>query len=481
MYRKNFIGGNVADIITSISDFLWSQYVLIPLLLITGLYFTIRTRGLQIRLLPDMCRSITEKNTSENEKSISPFQAFAVGLASRVGTGNLSGVAIAICVGGPGAVFWMWVVAILGSVSAFVESTLAQLYKVRDEEVEFRGGPAYYMRDGIKSKAMGIGFAVLISLCFGLIFNAVQANTLASALAHSFGVVEASRQTFTIFVGFVLAALTGYVLFGGTKRIAEMSSVIVPVMATLYIILAAIVIVMRFGEIPHVFSMIFEDAFDFNSAIGGAIGTTIIMGVKRGLFSNEAGMGSAPNAAASASTEHPASQGLIQSLGVYIDTLIICTATAFIILVSDVPIDPSQTDGISVTMMALSSVVGNWANTFLTIAIFFFVFSSILGNYYYAQSNLEFIKESPVFINIFKVILLITVFLGAVGSSAVVWTLADIFMALMAILNIVAILMLSPQAMTLLKDYEKQKKAGKKPVFNANEYEEFKDFEIWKR
>ncbi len=465
----------IIDKLLAFSDLIWSQYVLIPLLLGTGLYFTIRTGALQVRLLPQMVKSITEKPVNAGEKDITPFQAFAVGLASRVGTGNLAGVAIAIAVGGPGAVFWMWIVAILGSVSAFIESTLAQVYKVRDTEVNFRGGPAYYMRDALKSKGMGVSFAILISLCFGLIFNAVQANTIASALSKQTGL---DGNIMPIIVGIFLVILTGYILFGGSKRIANFSSVIVPFMAFLYIILAFIVIILRIDQIPEVLSMILTDAFDFNSALGGGIGVTIIYGVKRGLFSNEAGMGSAPNAAASATTNHPAKQGLIQAFGVYVDTLIVCSATAFIILSSGVE-TTGASDGIALTMDAMASVLGDWSITFLTIAIFFFAFSSILGNYYYAQSNIEFIKNNHVVVNIFKVVVLMMVFWGSVSSSDIVWAMADLFMGLMAILNIIAILLLGNKALLVLKDYEGQLKAGKDPEFNSANYEEFKELEIW--
>ncbi len=473
----HFGGKVILDIINTLNNLIWSQYVLIPLLLLTGLFFTIKTRGLQVRMLPQMFKSIVEKPDETDEKSISPFQAFAVGLASRVGTGNLSGVAIAIVVGGPGSVFWMWIVAILGSVSAFVESTLAQVYKVRDEEVSFRGGPAYYMRDALNCKTIGVIFALLLSVVYGLIFNAVQANTITNATLKTFNIQN--TEMYSIYIGLVIVGLVGYVLFGGTKRIAEYSSIIVPVMAAIYLVLAAIVIILRIDQIPAVFMMIIQDAFDFNAAIGGAIGMTITMGIKRGLFSNEAGMGSAPNAAASATTSHPAKQGLIQSLGVYIDTLVVCSATAFIILSSGIELDPSATDGISVTMDAMASVIGDWSIAILMVAIFFLAFSSILGNYYYAQSNIEFIKNNPVIINVFKVFLLIVVFWGSIASSDIVWTLADLFMGMMAIINIIAILLLSKKALIVLKDYEKQLKKGENPVFNSKEYQEFKDLDIW--
>lgn len=464
-------------LVTTLNNIIWSQYVLIPLLLFTGVLFTLKSRFLQIRMIPEMIRSVAQKPSDLKEEAISPVEAFTVGLASRVGTGNLSGVAIAIVVGGAGAVFWMWIVAILGSVSAFVESTLAQLYKVHDDETVYRGGPAYYMKNGLGSKAMGVAFAILISLCFGLIFNAVQANTIVKATENVLGASHGS--SISIIIGLVLIAISGYALFKGTKTIAEFTSKMVPFMAVLYLIIAALVIILRFNEIPTVFNMIISQAFTSQAAIGGGLGTTIIMGVKRGLFSNEAGMGSAPNAAASADTDHPVRQGLIQSLGVYIDTLIICSATAFIILVSGIELDPKATDGISVTMNALATVVGQWSIYFLLIAIFFFAFSSILGNYYYAESNIEYLSEKKESVKFFKVIVLATILFGSLASSDLVWALADLFMGSMAILNIIAILKLNKQAFVLLDDYEKQLKQGKNPVFDSSKYEEFKEFEIW--
>ncbi len=466
----------LSALVNGLNNIIWSQYVLIPLLLLTGLYFTIKSRFIQVRMLPEMVRSLTHTPAHIDDEAVSSFEAFTVGLASRVGTGNLAGVAIAIVIGGAGAVFWMWVVAIFGASSAFVESTLAQLYKVHDEEVKFRGGPAYYMKNGVGSKLMGVAFAILISLCFGLIFNAVQANTIVSAVGNT---LAAEGNTFAVVVGIILVALAGYIFFSGTKKIAEFTSKMVPFMAVLYLIIAAVVIVLRFNEIPTVLGMIFSQAFTGQAALGGGIGITLIQGVKRGLFSNEAGMGSAPNAAASADTDHPVRQGLIQSFGVYIDTLIICSATAFIILVSGIPLDPSATDGISVTMNALASVVGDWAIYFLLVAIFFFAFSSILGNYYYAQSNIEYLSEKKESVKLFKIVVLGMIMFGAVASSDLVWALADLFMGLMAILNIIAILRLNKQSFILLEDFESQLKDGKTPIFDSSKYEEFKQFEIW--
>lgn len=467
----------LTSIINFLNSIIWSVYVLVPLLLGTGLYFTIKTRGLQIRMIPEMFRSIDEEGI-ENEDGVSSFEAFTVGLATRIGTGNLAGVAIAIVTGGPGAVFWMWLVAILGSVSAFVESTLAQVYKVRDEETSFRGGPAYYMRDGLKKPKMGTFFAIMITICFGLIFNAVSTSTIANAAVNGLGITE-NVDVFNAALGLFLATLAGYIILGGTKKIADFTAKMVPFMAFLYIGLAIIVLIVRADQIPVVFHMIMSNAFTANAAFGGAIGITVVQGVKRGLFSNEAGMGSAPNAAASATTNHPVRQGLIQSLGVYVDTLVICSATAFIILVSGIPLDPSATDGISVTMNALGAVLGQWAMYYLLAAIFFFAFSTVIGCYYYAQANLEYLGASERVIFIFKFVVMALIVWGACVSSEVIWALSDLALGAMALVNIIAILMLRKKAFVVLKDFEEQRKAGVLPVFDSSKYEEFKELEIW--
>ncbi len=467
------------ELINTLNSILWSQYVLIPLLLISGIYFTVKTRFLQVRMLPTMIKSISVKcETDEDEHSISSFEAFSVGLASRVGTGNLAGVALAIVVGGPGAVFWMWIVAILGAVNSFIESTLAQLYKVPDAEVKYRGGPAYYMRDGLGSKKMGAVFAFTITIAFGLIFNAVQVNAISNAAVTALNVQE-NKIIFTLIIGIVLATLSAAIIFRGTKSIAKFTSKMVPIMAYSYLAIAALVIILRFNQIPTVLAMILNDAFTGDAVAGGAVGITIILGVKRGLFSNEAGMGSAPNAAAGASTDHPVRQGLVQSFGVYVDTLIICSATAFIILVSGIELDPSATDGISVTMNALTAVIGNWAIYFLLVAIFFFAFSTVLGFYYYAQTNIEFITEKPIAISIFRIALISIIIYGSVANSEIVWALADLGMGIMAILNIIAILILGRQALYLLTDFESQLKAGKNPIFDSSKHEQFKHLHLW--
>lgn len=363
--------------ISGINDLLWS-YVLIIMLLGCAFRFTFKTRFVQFRMFREMIRVLGDSanKAHEGEKHISSFQAFAVSLASRVGTGNLAGVATAIAVGGPGAVFWMWIIALLGSASAFVESTLAQLYKRKGKE-SFIGGPAYYMRYGLGLNWMGILFAILISVTFGFAFNSVQSNTICAAMQGSFGFDPR-------IVGAVLTVLTLAIIFGGIQRIAKVSSVIVPVMALGYVALASGIVLFNITELPAVIKLIVSSAFGWEQAAGGTIGAALMQGIKRGLFSNEAGMGSAPNVAATASVTHPVKQGLIQTLGVFTDTLLICTCTAFIILFSGAPLDGSV-NGVQLTQHALTLEVGKAGGIFVAVAIFLFAFSSIIGNYYYGE------------------------------------------------------------------------------------------------
>jgi AGCS family alanine or glycine:cation symporter len=449
------------------NDLLWT-YILIGLLLGLGLFFTIRTKFVQFRLFGEMFRVITEKKDSE--RGISPFQAFTISTASRVGTGNLTGVALAIAIGGPGAVFWMWVVAIIGMATAFIESTLAQVYKVRDGK-DFRGGPAYYMEKALGSRGLGIAFAILLTLCFGLIFNSVQANTITDAFDGAFG-------TDRLMLGIIIAAVAGVIIFGGVRRIAAVTQIVVPVMAVLYLILALFVVLTNIPAIPAVFNLIVTSAFGVNEMIGGGIGAAIMQGVRRGLFSNEAGMGSVPNAAATANVSHPAKQGLVQSLGVFFDTIIICSATAFLILLTDV-YGTGEENGIQLTQAAMAVHVGEWAVYFVAIAILFFAFSSIIGNYYYGETNIEFIRENSVWLQIYRVAVIGMVVFGAVAEVTLVWNLADLFMGLMAVLNLVAIFLIGKVAYSVLVDYTDQRKAGKNPVFFAKNIPGLKGTECW--
>lgn len=459
--------------ISSANEILWS-YVLIVMLLGCALWFTFKTRFVQFRMIREMIRVLGDSATKahEGEKHISSFQAFAVSLASRVGTGNLAGVATAIAVGGPGAVFWMWVIALLGSSSAFVESTLAQLYKRKGKD-SFIGGPAYYMRYGLGLNWMGILFAILISVTFGFAFNSVQSNTICAALQGSFGFDPAV-------VGVILMVLTLAVIFGGIQRIARVSSVIVPVMALGYIALALGIVLFNITQLPAVIQLIVGSAFGWEQALGGAVGAALMQGIKRGLFSNEAGMGSAPNVAATASVTHPVKQGLIQTLGVFTDTLVICTCTAFIILFSGAPLDGSV-NGVQLTQHALTLEVGKAGGIFVAVAIFLFAFSSIIGNYYYGEANIRFITQKKSVLYLYRLLVGGMVLFGALASLDLAWSLADIMMAFMTICNLIAISLLSKQAFLLLQDYISQKRSGiKSPVFDKDRIPELKDkAECW--
>jgi AGCS family alanine or glycine:cation symporter len=418
--------------------------------------------GEMIRLLGEGARA--------DKKGVSSFQAFCISTASRVGTGNLAGVAIAITTGGPGAVFWMWLIALIGSASAFVESTLAQIYKVKDGDT-FRGGPAYYMEKALNARWMGVTFAVLISVTFGLAFNSVQANTIASAVNKSTGIDKP-------FIALFLAAVTAVIIFGGIKRIAKVSEVIVPIMAGAYILVALYIVVTNLSQLPAVFVLIFESAFGIREVAGGALGAAMLNGIKRGLFSNEAGMGSAPNAAATADVSHPVKQGLIQSLGVFVDTLVICSSTAFIILLSGL-YTSKESDGIILTQNALETSIGSWAGILLMILVLLFAFSSVVGNYYYGESNIEFIKTSKLWLNIYRMAVVGMVAFGSLASLEFVWSLADLLMGLMAIINLIAITLLGKIAFAALADYKKQKASGKNPVFYASSIKGLKNVEAW--
>ena len=443
------------DIIISINDAIWT-YLLIGGLIFTGIYFTIKSRFIQFTHIKEMFRLLGEGVKSE-KGSVSSFQAFCISVAARVGTGNLAGVATAIAIGGPGAVFWMWVIALIGAVSAFVESTLAQIYKQKDG-TSYIGGPAYYIDKGLNKRWMAILFAVVISITFGLVFNSVQANTITLAFNATFG-------TDRMNLGILVTAVSVAVIFGGVQRIAKVSSVIVPVMAVAYVILALVLVVMNISHFPAIIKLIVTNAFGFDEMMAGGVGAAIMQGVKRGLFSNEAGMGSAPNAAATATVSHPVNQGLIQSLGVFTDTLIICSCTAFIILVSDAPLDGSI-KGIELTQLAVSHQIGYFGNYFISICILFFAFSSIIGNYYYGEANIRFITPKKIYLNFYRIAVGGMILFGSVASLDIVWSLADITMAIMTMINLVAILLLRKVAMEALQDYKAQKKAGvKNPVY----------------
>lgn len=462
------------QIINTANDVLWT-YILIAMLLGCAVYFTWRTRFVQFRNLREMLRLLTEgaPKSTDGQRQVSSFQAFAVSIASRVGTGNLAGVATAIAVGGAGAVFWMWIIALLGSVNAFVESTLAQLYKRKDKD-SYIGGPAYYMQYGLGKRWMGALFAVLIAVTFGFAFNSVQSNTICAAWEHAFGIDHT-------WMGIGLTVTTLAIIFGGIHRIARVSSWLVPIMAVGYIVLALGVVIVNITELPSVIGHIVRSAFGWEQALGGGMGAAVMQGIKRGLFSNEAGMGSAPNVAATATVTHPAKQGFIQALGVFTDTLVICTCTAFIILVSD-PTPDASLNGIQLTQAAFTAQVGQLGSVFVAIAILLFAFSSIIGNYYYGESNIRFISRRPIYLWAYRILVGAMVMCGAVMSLDLAWSLADVTMGLMTVCNLIAIVLLARQALWLLRDYTDKRRRGiDSPTFHREEMpEEMRhDIECW--
>ncbi|MBU5436841.1 alanine:cation symporter family protein [Tissierella sp. MSJ-40] len=442
------------------------------MLILLGIYFSIKTNFVQFRYFREMFKLLGEQtNTKDNKQGVSSFQAFCISAASRIGTGNLAGVALAIAIGGPGAVFWMWLIALIGSSSSFIESTLGQIYKVKDGDT-FRGGPAYYIEKALGKRWLGIIFSILITITFGLVFNSVQSNTIASAFEQAFGFN-------TAITGVILVVLSGYIIFGGVQRIANASSVIVPIMALIYVSLSIFIMIKNITLIPGMIKIIFTNAFGIKQAVGGSLSLVMIQGIKRGLFSNEAGMGSVPNAAAAADTSHPVKQGLIQTLGVFTDTILICSATAFIILLSGVYNNPGDLTGIQLTQAAVSYQVGSWGNSFVAVCIFLFAFSSIIGNYYYGETNLEFIKSSKSALFIYRIFALCMVMLGSMAKLSTVWDMADLFMGLMAVINLIVIARLSPIAYEALKDYTRQRKEGKNPVFKASSNPKLNNLEYW--
>ena len=469
------------ELITHINDALWG-YVLIGVLVACGLWFTWKTKGVQFRMIGEMFRlladsaisgtgTLSDKNAGH--KHISSFQAFAVSVATRVGTGNLAGVATAIALGGPGAVFWMWVIALIGSATAFVESTLGQLFKQRHKD-SFIGGPAYYILKGLHCKWLAVLFAILMTITFGLSYNSIQSNTICGAMQEAFGWDP-------MIVGGIIALMALVIVFGGIHRIANVSAVLVPVMAIGYFVLAVVIVAMNIQLIPHVMKVIVGSAFGLEQGVGGAIGAPMMNGVKRGLFSNEAGEGSAPNVAATATVSHPVKQGLIQALGVFTDTLLVCSCTAFVILVSGLYSVP-ELNGIALTQAALHSEVGSFSPIFIAIAIFLFAFSSIIGNYYYGEANIRFMTSRPAVLTVYRLFSGgVLVMFGALASLEIVWNLGDLCMALLTACNLVAIIALGKYAFWLLDDYRSQKRNGiKEPTFHRSQLPEIeKDLEYW--
>ncbi|MEZ5132257.1 MAG: alanine/glycine:cation symporter family protein [Mycobacterium sp.] len=469
-----------ANLIDPVNKALYT-YILVYLLVAVGIYFTIRTRFVQFRYFPRMLKQLVHSRS--HDPGISPFQAFCVGLASRVGTGNIAGVAIALTVGGPGAIFWMWVVALIGMATALIEATLGQIFKVRAGDGTFRGGPAFYIQRGLGSRAGGVVFALLLVFAFGFAFNMVQANAIADVLNASYE-VEVQYTT----IGLVLLAAP--VLFGGVRRVARVAEIVLPLMALAYVALALVIIVLHVNYLPEMFKQIIGGAFGLTEMAGGftgGIAAAMLNGVKRGLFSNEAGMGSVPNVAATATVSHPVKQGLIQSLGVFVDTMLICTATAFIILVSGPEIyDPSQPTkmaGASLTAAAVASGLGAWTTWLMTVLVFVFAFSSVLGNYVYAEVNLFYLGARNGTITGFRMAVLAGIAIGGLAALDAVWDLADVAMGLMAIVNLTAIVLLGRWALAALRDFARQADQGRDPVFIAEDagLPGHLDGDIWNR
>ena len=467
-----------ASIVSTISGWLYG-YILIALLIGAGLYFTIRTKFVQFRLLGESIRVI--KEPKKDEKSISSFQALMVSTASRVGTGNIVGVTGAIIAGGPGAVFWMWIIALVGGASAFIESTLAQIYKKKGETGSY-GGPAYYIKQALHSPALGGAFAVALILTYMGGFNA-----LASYNMTDFVKVYFPGDNTTLIVGAVIAVLAGIVILGGGKRISQVTQYMVPIMAMIYIAVALIVVIMNIGNLPMVIGKIFSEAFSAQSVFGGLFGAAMMNGIKRGLYSNEAGIGSAPNAAASADVSHPVKQGLVQMLSVFLDTLVICTATAFMILCTN--LDPAlYVDAAGNTMNAAyiqDSLVmnfGAFGSLFITAALALFAYTTLIGNYYYAEMNINYLikgaTDNKTFMLVYRLAAVFIIFIGAQFSAGLAWDLADVLMGFMALINVPVCLILGGTAFKALEDYVAQRKAGKDPVFKASSIG-VKDTDYW--
>ena len=465
----------IDNVVNTISGYLYTPWV--PLfLVIAGVFFTIRTGFIQARLLKESIHVVTEKPKTEG--AVSSFGALMVSTASRVGTGNIVGVAQAICLGGVGAVFWMWVIAVLGGASAFVESTLAQIYKRRNPDGSSYGGPSYYMETALHQRWLGLVFAVIIILTYAVGYNALASYNLQSAFS-GFGFYN---TTTPVIIGAILAVLFAVCVMGGARRLTNVTGVLVPVMGIIYILVALILVMMNIGKLPSMFGAIFADAFNFKAIFGGFSGSCLMYGVKRGLYSNEAGMGSAPNAAASADVSHPAKQGLVQMLSVFLDTLLICTATAFMCLCSDV-VPSAELAGAPYVQAALRSTLGGFGPVFIAISMALFAFTTLIGNYYYCEGCLRYIlKRAPskTFMTGFRIVAAVIVFVGAIASMSLVWNTADLLQALMVIINIPVILLLTKPAIAALKDYQKQRKEGKDPEFHAADIGLEGKTEFWK-
>lgn len=451
------------NIIALTNEALYS-YILIILLVLGGIYFTVRTKFVQFRLLKEQFRAITEKPA--DGKGVSSFQALMVSTASRVGTGNIIGVSTAICMGGFGSVFWMWIIAIIGAASAFIESTLAQIYKKKGVDGSY-GGPAYYIEAALKSRPLAIVFSVLLIVTYGVGFNMLASYNLQSTFS---GYSSYNKSTSPLIIGLILASIVAFCLFGGGKRIIKATTFIVPFMGMAYILMAIFISVINASKLPNIFSQIFSSAFDFNAIFGGFAGSCVMYGIKRGLFSNEAGVGSAPNASASAEVSHPVKQGLVQVLSVFIDTLLVCSATAFMCMASG--IEPTaKLSGAPYVQASISAVLGEAGPIFITVAMILFAFTTLLGNLFYVDKAFCYIlgkNPGKLFNTVYYIVASLLILLGAVLSADLLWNIADVTMGAMTIINMPVIIYLSKYALRALNDYTAQRKQGREPVFKAS-------------
>lgn len=469
------------NLVNYINTPLWNM--LVWLLLGTGIFFSVKTKFAQFQLFKQSVKAMgTSRKDPNDPHGISSFQAFATGLAARVGTGNIAGVAIAISIGGAGAVFWMWLVALIGMSSAFAESSLAQLFKFRDHDNgHFRGGPAYYITKGLNAKWLAVLFSLALIFCFGFVYESIQANSIVQAIQMAAGLTgEETAQSWVVIkhcIGAMLVIFTAPIIFGGIRRVAKVAEMIVPIMALAYILLTLFIIFKNFALIPSILWQIVKGAFSYQAAgggfLGGLISLAMMHGIRRGLYSNEAGQGSAPNAAAAADVKHPCSQGLIQMLGVFIDTLIVCSCTAFVILLAQNL--PADTNGVQLTQIALAYHLGEWTKMFLAVLLFLFCFSTIIGNYAYVESNIQYLHTGKMFITVCRMLVLGFVYFGAVQKVSLIWDMGDLAMGIMATINLIAILLLSPYVIILYKDYIGKIKSGiKDPEFKAADYPQLK-------
>lgn len=457
------------EILTNVNGFLWT-YIVTAMLIVAGVYFSIKSNFVQVKMFREMIKLITTKEKAK--EGLSSFQAFCISTASRVGTGNIIGIALAIGAGGPGAVFWMWVFAIIGSSSAFIESTLAQIFKTKTKD-GFVGGPAYYIEKGLGNKVLAKTFAVSAIGFLGLIVHGILSNSITEALNNAFS-IDVKYST-------ALVMILSYIgIRGSRSKIGKISEVLVPVMATIYIVLALFVSIKNIDMVPKVLNLIISSAFGIKAFAGATLGKVVMVGIQRGLFSNEAGMGSAPNAAAAANVSHPVKQGLIQSLGVFVDTLLICNATAFMILLSgDLYLDPSLR-GVSLVQEALKSQIGSFGTIFIAVSIFLFSLSTIYGCYFYGEINVKYLSKDKRAVGLFKLGVLAMILFGGIAQSSLVWTLGDIFMGIMAMVNLIAIGPLGKHAIIALKDYKYQLKLGIDPVFSSETLKGVKGVTFWK-